>query len=161
VFCQEKRKFLRFTQMEKFNTKLSADFGQDIQSRGKIFHFLRSRTLTLRFVRVRGSLWMPLLGAPQEVAEERRPGVPPGNPLVSHRFTTNGGAVRSASLLPLRGIYQTPQRGLLLAKTFDVSVCLKFVRTRARRVARRSRGGLYARQKEKALKYGLPSHTPT
>jgi hypothetical protein len=38
----------------------------------------------------------------------------------SRRFTTNGGAFSFAKFLHLRGIYPTPQMGLLLAKTFAV-----------------------------------------
>jgi hypothetical protein len=47
----------------------------------------------------------------------------------SRRFTTNGGAFASAKFLHLRGIYPTPQMGLLLAKIFAVPFRLKFVQT--------------------------------
>jgi hypothetical protein len=43
-----------------------------------VFAFLRRRSLTQHFVRVRGLFLMPLLGASQEVAEEGRPDVPSG-----------------------------------------------------------------------------------
>ena len=38
-----------------------------------------------------GLLWMPLLGTPQEGAEEGRPGVPPGDPLGSRRGVAASG----------------------------------------------------------------------
>jgi hypothetical protein len=47
----------------------------------------------------------------------------------SRRFTTNGGAFAVSKFLHLRGIYPTPQMGLLLAKTFTVLFRLKFVQT--------------------------------
>jgi len=87
---------------------------------------------------------MPLLGSPQEVAEEGRPGVPPGNPLPPAVLTMNGGGFGFASVLHLGRIYRTPKMGLLLAKNFAFPVgeglappvfCLKFVQAGAKFVA--------------------------
>ena len=48
--------------------------------------------------RSRFVFFMPLLGAPQEVAEEGRPGVPPGNPLGIRRGVAASGCLYRKAL---------------------------------------------------------------
>jgi hypothetical protein len=63
--------------------------------------------------------WMLLLGVSQEVAKKETQAFPLGTPSI-RRLNSRRRAFCLAKFLHLRGIYRTPQMGLLLARAFAI-----------------------------------------
>ena len=85
----------------------------------------------LDFVELRAALYrflMLLLGVSQEVAKKETRTFPPGPPGI-RRLNSRRRVVRVAKFLHLRGIYSTPQMGLLLARILLPRFYLKFAQT--------------------------------